>query len=52
MEENIYQAPHSNIQQSELNSLELAERWPRLGGAIVDGLIVIPAKVLPFLDMY
>ena len=39
-EENPYTAPESDVHAEQQGERELAGRWLRLGGAIIDGLIV------------
>ncbi|MFQ5609552.1 MAG: RDD family protein [Woeseiaceae bacterium] len=39
-EENPYSAPESDVDVETVGEAELASRWLRLGGAIIDGLII------------
>lgn len=39
-EENPYSAPESDVDVEDFVEVELASRWMRLGGAIIDGIIV------------
>ena len=39
-EQNPYSAPESDVDVEDIRDVELASRWLRLGGAIIDGIII------------
>lgn len=39
-EENPYAPPEANVEVASLDENELASRWARLGGSLIDGLIL------------
>ena len=39
-EQNPYSAPESDVDVEDIGEAELASRWLRLGGAIIDGIII------------
>ena len=53
-ERSPYAAPESDVEVSmEADGIELASRWARLGGAIIDGLLVtIPLLIYFFMSGY
>lgn len=49
MENNVYEAPQSDVTTSVISSdLELASRWSRLGASILDSILLILA-LMPFM---